>query len=153
MPWRSLLLASAFLAGWLFNGWRLGEQINAMRADHAESLAAAESRARQIESGWNAAIIEVQRDAREKQGAADSDKRAADAKSDRLHRQIDKLARRPAACPAPADGGPSAETVARVFAELLAEADRLAGVFAAEADRNRVAGDACAAAYDSVAQK
>lgn len=34
-----------------------------------------------------------------------------------------------------------------MFAELLSQTDDLAGIYAAEADRRRVAGQACEAAY------
>lgn len=40
-----------------------------------------------------------------------------------------------------------ADTVIRMFAELLSQTDDLAGIYAAEADRRRVAGLACEAAY------
>ncbi|WHQ44192.1 DUF2514 family protein [Alcaligenes faecalis] len=37
-----------------------------------------------------------------------------------------------------------------MFAELLSQTDDLAGIYAAEADRRRVAGLACEAAYGEV---
>ncbi|QIE86808.1 DUF2514 family protein [Pseudomonas nitroreducens] len=39
---------------------------------------------------------------------------------------------------------------ARVLAELLGEADRLAGIYAEAADESRVRGLACEAAYDGI---
>jgi uncharacterized protein YdgA (DUF945 family) len=39
LPWRSILIGAAaaalFAAGWLGNGWRLGEQIAELKAEHA----------------------------------------------------------------------------------------------------------------------
>lgn len=146
-------LLAGIALGWLFQDWRYGEQLAEVRAEHADAAAYHERRARQNEQGWLATINEVRNEARKEadQFAADIDAERAD--GERMREQISRLARRPAACPAPADGGPSAETVAGVFAELLAESDRLAGAYAAEAGRARIAGEACQAAYGVVEHK
>ncbi|WP_442778978.1 DUF2514 family protein [Alcaligenes sp. MMA] len=44
----------------------------------------------------------------------------------------------------------AADTAIRMFAELLGGLDEAAGVYAVEADRRRVAGLACEAAYVDV---
>ncbi|QFY77839.1 DUF2514 family protein [Alcaligenes faecalis] len=41
----------------------------------------------------------------------------------------------------------AADTALRMFAEMLSQTDGLVGIYAAEADRRRVAGLACEAAY------
>lgn len=51
-----------------------------------------------------------------------------------------------------ATGAAKAET-ARVLAELLAESDRAAGIYAEEADRAYVAGASCERTYDKVTNK
>lgn len=44
----------------------------------------------------------------------------------------------------------AASTAVGMFAELLSQSDDLAGVYAAQADRARIAGLACEAAYDEI---
>lgn len=46
-----------------------------------------------------------------------------------------------------------ADTAIRMFAELLSQSDDLAGIYAAETDRRRVAGLACEAAYADVQRR
>lgn len=153
MPWRSLLLAGAFLAGWMAQGWRMGEQIADIRADHAQALAASERRARQIESGWHAALAEVQKDARSKTEELAAHLSAAGTAAERLREQVAELSRRPAACPAAAGGSEAADLARLVLADVLSRIDAAAGELAAHADRARVAGMACEAAYDSLAAR
>ena len=149
----ALGLLLGLLLGWLANGWRLGEQIAEIRADHAEVVAAEQQRSRKIEQGWHAAFTQVQRNAHEQRETFDTDKRAADAESKRLRDEIETLARRPAACPSAASGGSSADPARVLLAELLSRIDEVAGGVAAHADRARVAGTACEAAYDSLSAR
>lgn len=44
----------------------------------------------------------------------------------------------------------AAETRYRVLADMYAESDRLAGVYADQADKNRIAGETCERSYDSL---
>ena len=145
-----IALGAGLLLGWLANGWRLGEQIAEIRADHAQALADAQSRARQIESGWYAGMLEVQRNAREKLDALDSEAGAARDAAERLRERVAELSRRPAACPGAAGGGETADPARLVLADVLSRVDAAAGELAAHADRARVAGMACEAAYDMV---
>ena len=149
----AVALAAGMLLGWLANGWRLGEQIAEIRADHAEAVAAEQQRARQIESGWHAGMLEVQRNAQEKLDAVAADAAAAGSAAERLRERVTELSRRPAACPAAADGGEAAEAARLVLADVLGRIDAAAGELAAYADRARVAGMACEAAYDSLAAR
>lgn len=146
-----LLLGLAL--GWLFSGWRLGEQIAEIRADHAQALADAQSRARKIEAGWYAGMLEVQRNAREKLDAAAADAAAAGSAAERLRERVAELSRRPAACPAATGGGEAADAAGDLLADVLGRIDAAAGELAAHADRARVAGMACEAAYDSLAAR
>lgn len=145
-----IALGAGLLLGWLVNGWRLGEQIAEIRADHAQALADAQSRARQIEAGWHAGMLEVQRNAQEKLEAVAADAAAAGSAAERLRERVAELSRRPAACPAAADGGEAAEAARLVLADVLSRIDAAAGELAAYADRARVAGMACEVAYDLV---
>ena len=143
-------LALGLLLGWLANGWRLGEQIAEIRADHAEAVAAEQQRARQIESGWHAGMLEIQRNAREKLDAVAADVAAAGSAAERLRERVAELSRRPAACPGAGEGGTAAGPAGMVLADVLSRVDAAAGELAAHADRARVAGMACEAAYDLV---
>jgi hypothetical protein len=143
-------LAVGLLLGWLVNGWRLGEQIAEIRADHAQALAASERRARQIESGWHAALTEVQKDARSKTEELAAHLSAAGTAADRLRARVAELSRRPAACPGAGEGGEATDAARLVLADVLGRIDAAAGELAAHADRARVAGIACEAAYDLV---
>lgn len=147
----ALGLLLGLLLGWLANGWRLGEQIADIRADHSEALAASEQRARKIESGWYAGMLEVQRNAKEKLDAVAADAAAAGSAADRLRERVAELSRRPAACPGSTGRGEAAEPAQLVLADVLSRIDAEAGELAAYADRARVAGMTCEAAYDSLA--
>ena len=149
----AVALAAGLLLGWLANGWRLGEQIAEIRADHAQALADVQSRARKIESGWHAGMMEVQRNAQEKLDAVAADVAAAGSAAERLRERVAELSRRPAACPGAADGGEAADAARLVLADVLGRIDAAAGELAAYADRARVAGMACEAAYDSLAAR
>lgn len=149
---RSAIIGLAFglLLGWLANGWRLGEQIAEIRADHADAIAAEQERARKIESGWHAGINEVQKNARAKHEELAAHLSDADAAADRLRERVAELSRRPAACPAAGGGGEATDAARLVLADVLGRIDAAAGELAAHADRARVAGMACEAAYDRV---
>lgn len=143
-------LCAGLLLGWLANGWRLGEQIAEIRADHADAIAAEQERARQIESGWHAGMLEIQRNAQQKLDAVAADAAAAGSAAERLRERVAELSRRPAACPASGEGGEAADAARLVLADVLGRIDAAAGELAAHADRARVAGMACEAAYDRV---
>ena len=145
------MLAAGFAAGWLVNGWRLGTDIARIELSHSEAIADAERKARDTESGWHAALVEVQKYAKEKEDALSSDVASGRDDAKRLREQVNRLSRRPSACPSATDGGATVEPVAGVFAELLGELEELAGAYAAEAGRARIAGLACEAAYSVLA--
>jgi hypothetical protein len=65
-----------------------------------------------------------------------------------LRDQLDALQKRHADDRArTAEHSKTAQNTIRVLSRLLNESDRLAGVYAENADRNRIAGDACVKAY------
>lgn len=65
-----------------------------------------------------------------------------------LREQLDTLQKRHSDDRArSAEYSKTAKNTIRVLAKLLSEADRLAGVYAENADRNRIAGHACERAY------
>ena len=68
-----------------------------------------------------------------------------------LREQLDTLQKRHSADRArSAEYSKTAQNTIRVLAKLLSEADRLAGVYAENADRNRIAGHACERSYNDL---
>lgn len=53
-------LLVGLIAGWLANGWRLNEKIEATAAEHAQALQRAEQEARDKEQAWQSAQNELQ---------------------------------------------------------------------------------------------
>lgn len=144
-----LCLALAFLAGWSINGWKLKGEIAEIRAEHAEAYAQANAQARSEEARRAAAIEGIRRDAQIRIQELESDVVAAADAADRLRKE---LARRRGAAEHTAATGGGAPTISAVilYSELLDRADTRAGELAEFADRSRVAGEACVAAYDAL---
>ena len=53
-------LLVGLIAGWIVNGWRLNEKIEATAAEHAQALQRAEQEARAKEQAWQSAHNELQ---------------------------------------------------------------------------------------------
>lgn len=144
-------------SGWQANGWRMGAQIEALRAEHAELVAMAERETREAEAAQRseekrriAAQQEVAHVASIARTHAEADRRAADAQ----HRRMLDAATAAAASAGRACGDPDAagsrEAAAgavRTMVELFGEASREAIDMAAAADAARTAGLACESAY------
>ena len=138
--------ALGFAAGWLIQGANL----SALERDHAQALANAHAQARLTEARWRTTIEGVQIDAREQLAQVADDAATAAATADGLRRELDRIRRRAASCPAAADGGAPGRDSTELLAELLAEVESAGRAMAAEADRRGVAGAACERAYDGV---
>lgn len=124
-------------------------------AADAEATSKAQTDQRTIEQSRQHSIDKVTEDAQRKIGRAEDDASAARAAADGLRDAADKLAARLETSEAGRDSctaaaGKAAAKSARVLAGVLAEADRLAGVYAEAADESRVRGLACEAAYDAI---
>lgn len=147
-------------SGWQANGWRMGAQIEALRAEHAELVAMAERETREAEAAQRseekrriAAQQEVAHVASIARTHAEADRRAADAQ----HRRMLDAAVGAAVSAArtcqdsrAAAGGPPAGEPVRALADVLGEADRAAGEMAAAADFARTAGSACERYVDAL---
>jgi hypothetical protein len=156
--WAYWLLALAVVAG--------GQQIRVLSAQSVASKAQVELanyRAEVSERDRRAAMFLIQenqrrqaaiegirRDAQEQIAAVAADAAAADDAASRLRARVAELSRRPANCPGSAGGGETADATRVLLAELQRRADEIAGGMAAFADRSRVAGLSCQAAYDSL---
>lgn len=124
--------AVSFATGWTANGWRFGQQLDAIKADHAQALATAEAQARAREHQMATAKqkAEEAHESTKKQ----SQRAIAGARSE-LERLRDVLATRATAAdtaaPGRTDGAACTEREllgegAGHLADLAAEADRLA---------------------------
>ena len=65
-------LLVGLIAGWLANGWRLNEKIEATAAKHAQALQRAEQEARAKEQSWQSAHDELQAKYEEEKKDAES---------------------------------------------------------------------------------
>ena len=151
------LLVAGFLVGWQAQSWRMSGQLEAERASHAAYVARQQEASAEVITS----ILERERalldqieeiSAHGERVKQDLDRQLADsnAVARRLQRQLSDLSGRINSDTAATAECQAASSTAGVLAELLGELDQLAGAFAESADRNRVAGDACEAAYDAV---
>src|SRR5690554_559619 len=151
------LLVAGFLVGWQTQSWRMSGQLEAERAHHAAYVA----RQQEASAGVITSILERERalqdqieeiSAHGERVKQELDRQLADsdAVARRLQRQLSDLSGRISSDPGTAAECEAARSAAGVLAQLLGEADELAGAFAESADRNRVAGEACEAVYDAV---
>ncbi len=147
MSIRSAIAGAAVLAA-LFIGLQFygvaqhKKGYNQAQAEYMIAVAHAEGRARQIEHELTKEMEVRDRDAQEKLAQITI--------AERVRKSAEEYAaryRRDTALASAAAERQAADTTIRMFAELLGEIDEMAEVYAAEADRRRVAGLACEAAY------
>lgn len=155
----ALLLFLAAAGGWHEGSARVDAAWQAKWDDHEKldqkAAAAFEVRERAEEQRRQQSINKVIED-----GQRNIDQVRADASAaadQRVRDAAAKYAGRIAAAEAGRDSctaaaSKAAAESARVLADVLAEADRLAGVYAEAADQARVRGMACEAAYDDIRQ-
>lgn len=96
---------------------------------------------------------ETENDAQIKIEQLQSDLAAADSAADSLREQARLYAKRAADSSRAAANCKATESAIGVLADLHAESDRLAGVYAKHADESRIAGLACEKAYDDIKKR
>jgi len=153
-------IAAAALAGWTANGWRLETQVEEIRREHSDQVAAAarktadaQAQQRAIELQRAAAQQEVNHVASLARSRADDDRRAADAAGRRLLDAARAAAARASSAgkdPAAAGSCETAPSAGPLLAVVLERLIDAAGELAAAADQSRIAGDACSAYVDSL---
>lgn len=139
-------------------GWRHGEQIASLERDHAQQVAQysqdaerAQAAARATEQARQTAIEEIRNETDQEIAAAVVRERAAaDARVRGTAAEYAARYRAAASRASATAERQAADTAVGMFAELLSQSDDLAGVYAAAADRARIAGLACERAYDAV---
>lgn len=142
------VLAAFFIGLQLYGSTQYRNGYDQAQAEYMISVAHAEGRARQIEHELTEEMEARDRETLEQlEQVAIAERRAAD---ERVRRSAEEYAaryRRDTALASAAAERQAADTAIRMFAELLSQTDDLAGIYAAEAGRRRIAGLACEAAY------
>src|SRR5690554_1038179 len=150
-------VVGGFLVGWQTQSWRMSGQLEAERARHAAYVARQQAASAEVitsilerERALLDQIEEISAHGERVKQELARDLADSNAVARRLQRQLSDLSGRVSTDPGTAAECQAARAAAGVLAELLGESDQLAGAFAENADRNRVAGEACEAAYDAV---
>lgn len=151
---RVYIAIGIFVAGFLlaYNLQRNSYEtkISRMETAHAKAMAEAQGRARQIEAGWYAAMMEVNRNDEKRNeelaasdaGATDSHGRVREASRDRTARATEDT---PAAC-----RSVSATSALLLYSELLDRCTTRVLQYGREAELRRNAGLTCTEAYNAV---
>lgn len=142
--------------GCLVNGWRLSGQLEAERTAHTRTLAMHQAASTDVisrtllrERELREEIEEHEQNAKTEIGQLERDLADSDAVARRMQKQLDHLSGRISEDAGAEGGCAAARATAGVLAQLLSEADELAGVFAETADRARIAGKGCEADYSA----
>lgn len=147
---RLAFLAAGALLAWLAASWYYGERLASLKAEHATAIATAHERHRATERGWQAAMDKVREDAQHAQDAITADLAGAHNELAGLREAAARATRRATRDTCTADGGTPTGDAAVLPADLLGACAALYIDVAAEADRRRIAGQACEAAHDAL---
>lgn len=146
----AVVLAALFIGLQFYGVAQHKKGYNQAQTEYMIAVAHAEGRARQIEHELTKEMEVRDRDALEKLAQITiAERRAAD---ERVRKSAEEYAaryRRDTALASAAAERQAADTSIRMFAELLGGLDGMAEVYAAQADRSRIAGLTCEAQYDS----
>ncbi|MGZ9568762.1 DUF2514 family protein [Alcaligenes nematophilus] len=142
------ILAAIFLGLQMYGAAQHKKGYDKAQAEYMIAVAHAEGRARQIEHELTQQMEVRDRETQEQlEQVAIAERRAADERVRQSAQEYAARYRRDTALASAAAERQAADTAIRMFAELLSQSDDSAGVYAAEADRRRIAGLACEAAY------
>lgn len=153
MSIKSALTGAAVLAALFFGLQMYGaaqhkKGYDKAQAEYMIAVAHAEGRARQIEHELTEEMEARDRETLEQlEQVAIAERRAADERVRKSAQEYAARNRRDTALASAAAERQAADTAIRMFAELLGGLDEMAEVYAAEADRRRVAGLACEGSY------
>ena len=146
----ALLLLIGIAAGWWATNNHWSAKYDKRSVEYAEATTRAEQAARATESMWRSRSDAISRS--HQRALLDlADTVAASAgDNERLRQQLAERNRRASSDSNAAGNCEAIRGAASLYAELLTESDRLAGEYAAEADRRGIIANACAAHYDSL---
>lgn len=149
-------LAAGLIAGWWLTSNHLSARLADLRASHAEHIAIQQQASADVisrtllrERQLHKDIEEIQENAETEKKRITADLADSNAAARWLRAQLDRISGRISADTDTVAECKAARATAGLLAELLAEADQLAGVFAEAADGSRVAGLSCEASYDA----
>lgn len=120
------------------------------RAEVSEAGRLAEAQARSEEQRRQAAIEGIRKDAQSKITQANADAASADSSSKRLREQLAKFASTAASYTGTSDRGKAISDPVGLLSGVLIDMESTGRAIAEEADRRRLAGEACEAAYDAL---
>jgi len=147
------LAVGAFIAGYNARSHRAERDLARVHERHAAALNQALESVRAIEQRRIADLETLHHDTQTQLDAvADAVRRAVDERVRDIAAQYAARERAAADNPAAAGQCEAAANAARVLAQLLGDLDALAEVYAADADRRRIAGLACEAAWERLRQ-
>ena len=142
------VLAALFLGLQMYGAAQHKKGYDKAQSEYMIAVAHAEGRARQIEHELTQQMEVRDRETLEQlEQVAIAERRAADERVRQSAQEYAARYRRDTALASAAAERQAADTAIRMFAELLSQTDDLAGIYAAEADRRRIAGLACETAY------
>lgn len=151
---RTLIPVAAFATGLVLaatvQGWRYSEQLADIRAEQAQAVTDAVTKARAEEQRRINTLEVIANDTRNKLDAAHADAATARTAAAGLRQQLADYRQRTRSNPPVAGGGTPTEDPIFLLSDLLSRADERAGALAEFADRAHIAGRACEAAYDSL---
>ena len=149
-------LAAGLIIGWLWNGALWGERYAQLERDHTQHLAAQQAASADVISRTLLRERELhnQLEEHEQNAQAEKERLARDladsnAVARRMREKLDDISGRVGTDTGTAAECEAARATSGLLAQLLGEADELAGIFAESADRSRIAGSVCEAAYDA----
>jgi len=145
-----VLLTASFTGGWQLRAIQAQRDLLTIQADYAQQQTAAQQQARQREQHLQQQMEVLQHETQQKLVEITALERAAADSRVRELAQNYATGHRTGADSSAATHCQTERNRARVLAELFAELDQLAAVFATEADRNRIRGLACEKAYEMV---
>ena len=151
-----LLVAAAagLIIGWIWNGALWGERYAELERDHAQHIAAQQAASADVISRTLLRERELHNQFEEHEQNAQAEKERlgrdladSNAVARRMRERLDDISGRIGADTGTAAECEAARAASGLLAQLLGEADELAGIFAESADRSRIAGSVCEAAY------
>lgn len=147
-------LVAAAVAGALLAGaaqeWRHGERYTGLQLKYSEDMLEAQKRYRDREHELIDSITQLEKDAQNEIKELNDIIDGSRALSDGLQDKLSDLSRKHREASSASAQCKTAELAAGMLAELLGEAEHLAGKYAEQADRARIAGKLCESAYDKV---
>lgn len=147
-------LAAGITIGWIWNGALWGERYAQLGRDHAQHLATQQAASADVisrtllrERDLHNLLEEHEQNAQAENERLALDLADSNAVARRMREKLDDISGRVGADTATAAECEAARAASGLLAQLLGEADELAGIFAESADRSRIAGSVCEAAY------